>query len=313
MKGEFIRNESRFRNWVSAGEYAERGDARDFLAEPGRYHLYVSYACPWAHRTLIYRVLKGLEDVISVSVVHPLMPPESWVFGEYPGSTPDHVHGFDRLNQLYELAVPGYDGLVSVPVLYDKHRATIVNNESSEIIRMLNDAFDAWGRSDLDFYPRSLRAEIDDINKLVYENVNNGVYRAGFATTQVAYEDAYNRLFDTLDELEARLSRQRYLVGKQLTEADWRLFPTLVRFDAVYYSHFKCKKRRLTGYPNLWGYTRDLFQIPGVASTVSMDHIKRHYFGSHKSLNPSGIVPKGPELNFNMSHFRGHIDNKLCA
>jgi len=313
MKGEFIRNESRFRNWVCAGKDAECGDARDFPAEPGRYHLYVSYACPWAHRTLIYRVLKGLEDVISVSVVHPLMPPESWVFGEHPGSTPDHVHKFDRLNQLYELAVPGYDGMVSVPVLYDKHRSTIVNNESSEIIRMLNDAFDAWGRSDLDFYPRSLRAEIDDINKLVYENVNNGVYRAGFATTQVAYEDAYNRLFDTLDELEARLSRQRYLVCKQLTEADWRLFPTLVRFDAVYYSHFKCNKRRLTDYPNLWGYTRDLFQIPGVASTVNMDHIKRHYFGSHKSLNPSGIVPKGPELDFNMPHCRGQIDKRLCA
>ncbi len=313
MKGEFIRNESRFRNWVSTGEDAERGDARDFPAEPGRYHLYVSYACPWAHRTLIYRVLKGLEDVISVSVVHPLMPPESWVFGEYPGSTPDHVHGFDRLSQLYEQAAPGYDGLVSVPVLYDKHRTTIVNNESSEIIRMLNSEFDAWGRSDLDFYPGSLRTEIDDINKLVYENVNNGVYRAGFATTQEAYEEAYNRLFATLGELEARLSRQRYLVGRQLTEADWRLFPTLVRFDAVYYSHFKCNKRRLTDYPSLWGYTRDLFLIPGVASTVNMDHIKRHYFGSHKSLNPSGIVPKGPELDFNMPHCRGQIDNKLCA
>ncbi|RDH87657.1 MAG: glutathione-dependent reductase [endosymbiont of Escarpia spicata] len=313
MKGEFIRNESLFRNWVSAGEDAERGDVRVFPAEPGRYHLYVSYACPWAHRTLIYRVLKGLEDVISVSVVHPLMPPESWVFCEYPGSTRDHIHGFDRLNQLYELAAPGYDGLVSVPVLYDKHRATIVNNESSEIIRMLDSEFDAWGRSDVDFYPRSLRAEIDDINKLVYESVNNGVYRAGFATTQEAYEEAYNHLFATLDELEARLSRQRYLVGRQLTEADWRLFPTLIRFNAVYYSHFKCNKRRLTDYPNLWGYTRDLYQTPGVASTVNMDHIKRHYFGSHKSLNPSGIVPKGPEPDFNMPHCRGQIENKLCA
>lgn len=202
---------------------------------------------------------------------------------------------------------------MSVPVLYDKHHSAIVNNESSEIIRMLNSAFDAWGRSGLDFYPTPLRAEIDDINKLVYKNVNNGVYRAGFATTQEAYEEAYDRLFATLDELEARLSRQRYLVGRQLTEADWRLFPTLVRFDAVYYSHFKCNKRRLIDYPNLWGYTRDLFQIPGVASTVNMGHIKRHYFGSHKSLNPSGLVPEGPEVDFNMPHFRDQIDNKLCA
>ena len=313
MKGEFIRNESRFRSWVTAREEHEHGVPDGFYAEPGRYHLYVSYACPWAHRTLIYRVLKGLVDVISVSVVHPLMPPESWRFGEYPGSTPNHIHGFDTLAQLYRLAAPGYDSLVSVPVLYDKQRSTIVNNESSEIIRMLNNAFDAWGRSDVNFYPTSLRTEIDDINKLVYENVNNGVYRAGFATTQEAYEEAYDRLFATLDELEARLSRQRYLVGRQLTEADWRLFPTLVRFDAVYYCHFKCNKRRLTDYPNLWGYTRDLFQIPGVASTVNMDHIKRHYFGSHKSLNPAGIVPKGPEIDFNMPHCRDQVENKPGA
>ena len=315
MKGEFIRNESRFRNRVTAtaGAGSERGGQDVFPAEPGRYHLYVSYACPWAHRTLIYRMLKGLEDVISVSVVHPLMPRESWVFGEYPGATPDHVHGLDKLSQLYELVAPGYDGLVSVPVLYDKHRSAIVNNESSEIIRMLNSAFDVWGRSDLDFYPKSLRTEIDAINALVYENVNNGVYRAGFATTQAAYEDAYNRLFSTLDELEARLSRQRYLVGKQLTEADWRLFPTLVRFDAVYYSHFKCNRHRLSDYPNLWDYTRDLYQLPGVARTVNMDHIKRHYFGSHKSLNPSGIVPEGPTLDFDRPHCRDQFENRFCA
>jgi glutathionyl-hydroquinone reductase len=313
MKGEFIRNESRFRNRITVGEDSERDDQGSFPAEPRRYHLYVSYACPWAHRTLIYRMLKGLEDVISVSVVHPLMPPESWVFGEYPGATPDHVHGLDKLSQLYELAVPGYDGLVSVPVLYDKHRSTIVNNESSEIIRILNSTFDAWGRSDLDFYPKPLRAEIDTVNALVYENVNNGVYRTGFATTQMAYEEAYNHLFATLDELEARLSRQRYLVGKQLTEADWRLFPTLVRFDAVYYSHFKCNRCRLSDYPNLWGYTRHLYQIPGVARTVNMEHIKHHYFGSHKSLNPSGIVPKGPNLDFDSPHCRDDLENKLYA
>jgi len=301
MKGEFIRNESGFRDWISAGGDAASGE---FPAEAGRYHLYVSYACPWAHRTLIYRELKGLKDVISVSVVHPLMPPESWVFGEYPGATPDHVHGLSRLEQVYEIAKPGYDGLVTVPALYDKQCSTVVNNESSEIIRMLNDAFDAWGRGDIDFYPKPLRAEIDAVNALVYENVNNGVYRAGFATTQVAYEDAYNRLFETLDELEVRLSRQRYLVGKHPTEADWRLFPTMVRFDAVYYSHFKCNRHRLVDYPNLWAYTRDLFQIPGVASTVNMDHIKRHYFGSHKSLNPSSIVPKGPDLDFQAPHCR---------
>ncbi len=313
MEGEFIRTESRFRGRVTARGGTEHSGHSDFPAAPGRYHLYVSYACPWAHRTLIYRALKGLEEVISVSVVHPVMPPESWVFGEYPGATPDHVHGFDTLGQVYELAEPDYDGLVSVPVLYDKHRSAIVNNESSEIIRMLNSAFDAWGRADLDFYPKPLHAEIEAVNALVYENVNNGVYRAGFATTQTAYEDAHNRLFATLDELDARLSRQRYLVGRHPTEADWRLFPTLVRFDAVYYSHFKCNRCCLADYPNLWGYTRDLFKIPGVARTVNMEHIKRHYFTSHKSLNPSGIVPKGPNLDFDTPHFRDELENKLCA
>ncbi len=257
--------------------------------------------------------MKGLDKVISVSVVHPLMPAESWVFGEYPGATPDHVYGFHKLHQLYEQSEPGFDGLVTVPVMYDKQRRMIVNNESSEIIRMLNHAFDEWGRSDIDFYPEPLRDEIDATNTIIYDNVNNGVYRAGFATSQAAYDEAYDSLFNTLDELEARLSTRRYLVGERITEADWRLFTTLVRFDAVYYSHFKCNRCRLTDYPNLWGYTRDLFQIPGVAETVSMDHIKRHYFGSHKSLNPSGIVPKGPDLDFDTPHFRDGLENKLCA
>ena len=311
--GRFVRQESSFRHWVTVDSRPGPSGKAGFPAEPDRYHLYVSYACPWAHRTLLFRALKGLDKVISVSVVHPLMPAESWLFGEYPGATPDQVHGFRKLHQLYEQSEPGFDGLVTVPVLYDKQRRMIVNNESSEIIRMLNRAFDEWGRSDIDFYPEPLRDEIDAINTIIYDNVNNGVYRAGFATSQSAYDEAYDSLFNTIDELEARLSTRRYLVGEHITEADWRLFTTLVRFDAVYYSHFKCNRCRLTDYPNLWGYTRELFQIPGVAETVSMDHIKRHYFGSHKSLNPSGIVPKGPDLDFDTPHFRDGFENKLCA
>ncbi len=305
--GEFIRWESGFRRWVtpdgSAGPSGEGG----FPAEPGRYHLYVSYACPWAHRTLILRTLKGLESAISVSVVHPLMPPESWVFGEYPGATPDHVQGVDKLLQLYAQSAPDFDGVVTVPVLYDKQRQTIVNNESAEIIRMLNSAFDAWGNADLDLYPAALRSEIDAINALVYENVNNGVYRTGFATTQTAYEAAYDRLFEALDQLEARLATQRYLVGDRLTEADWRLFTTLVRFDPVYHGHFKCNRQRLVDYPNLWAYTRELYQVPGIAETVNMDHIKLHYYASHKQINPTGIVPKGPALDFNAPHGRQRL------
>jgi putative glutathione S-transferase len=303
--GDFIREASTFRHWVTPdGGPGPTGDG-GFPAEPGRYHLYVSYACPWAHRTLIVRALKGLESVVPVSVVHPVMPPESWVFGDYPGSTPDRVHGFQTLHQLYEHAAPGFAGLVTVPVLYDTRRQVIVNNESSEIIRMLNGAFDAWGRRELDLYPEPLRAELDAVNALVYEHVNNGVYRAGFASTQGAYEAAYDRLFETLDDLEQRLGRQRYLVGDRITEADWRLFTTLVRFDAVYYGHFKCNRRRLIDYPSLWAYTRALYQVPGVAETVRMDHIKLHYYGSHRGINPTGIVPKGPELDFGAPHGRG--------
>lgn len=302
--GEFIRWESGFRHWVTADGSPGPSGEGGFPAAPDRYHLYVSYACPWAHRTLILRALKGLEELISVSVVHPLMPPESWVFGEYPGATPDHVHGFDKLLQLYAHSAPDFDGVVTVPVLYDKQRQVIVNNESAEIIRMLNSAFDAWGNADLDLYPAELRAEIDAVNALVYDNVNNGVYRTGFATTQAAYEDAFDKLFATLDQLEARLTTQRYLVGERITEADWRLFTTLVRFDPVYHGHFKCNRQRLVDYPNLWAYTRELYQVPGIAETVNMDHIKRHYYGSHKHINPTGIVPKGPELDFNAPHGR---------
>ena len=304
VKGEFTRSESTFRNWVTKDGSPGSSGVGDFIAEPGRYHLYVSYACPWAHRTLIFRALKGLEDVISVSVVHPLMPEESWVFAEYPGATKDHVNQAHFLYENYRLADPLFNGLVTVPVLWDKKKRTIVNNESSEIIRMLNSAFNDYAKSDIDYYPESLRQDIDSINSLVYHDVNNGVYRCGFATTQDAYNRAFDRLFDALEELEARLSLRRYLVGNQITEADWRLFTTLVRFDAVYYSHFKTNKKRLIDYSNLWSYARELYQVPGVAQTVNMDHIKTHYFGSHRSINPTGIIPKGPEIDFMLPHGR---------
>ena len=304
VKGEFTRSESTFRNWVTKDGSPGSSGVGDFIAEPGRYHLYVSYACPWAHRTLIFRALKGLEDVISVSVVHPLMPEESWVFAEYPGATKDHVNQAHFLYENYRLADPQFNGLVTVPVLWDKKKRTIVNNESSEIIRMLNSAFNDYAKSDIDYYPDSLRQDIDSINSLVYHDVNNGVYRCGFATTQDAYNRAFDRLFDALEELEARLSLRRYLVGNQITEADWRLFTTLVRFDAVYYSHFKTNKKRLIDYSNLWSYARELYQVPGVAQTVNMDHIKTHYFGSHRSINPTGIIPKGPKIDFMLPHGR---------
>ena len=306
-KGEFIRTKSGFRNWVTRDGSAGLSGEAGFAAEPGRYHLYVSHACPWAHRTMIFRALKGLQDAISVSVVHPLMPEESWVFGEYPGATEDHVNKASYMYENYLKADSSFDGLVTVPVLWDKKRQTIVNNESSEIIRMLNSAFDEFTDVDLDFYPQVLREEIDAINQPIYDNVNNGVYRCGFARTQQAYNQAYDRLFNTLDELEDRLSKQRYLVGHQITEADWRLFTTLVRFDAVYYSHFKTNRRRLMDYPHLWAYTCELYQVPGVAETVNMDHIKYHYFASHRSINPTGIVPKGPELDFMQPHGRENI------
>jgi putative glutathione S-transferase len=304
VKGEFIRSESSFRNWVTTDGSAGPSGEDGFAAEPDRYHLYVSYACPWAHRALIFRVLKGLESVITVSVVHPLMPAESWVFGDYPGATEDHINHADYLYENYLKADPDFDGLVTVPVLWDKKRQTIVNNESSEIIRMLNSAFDDYSNSKTDFYPESLSEEIDAINDIVYKNINNGVYQAGFATTQTAYDKAFDRLFNTMDELEELLSKQRYLIGNKMTEADWRLFTTLVRFDAVYYNHFKTNKKRLMDCPNLWAYTRELYQVPGVAETVNMDHIKYHYFASHGSINPTGVVPKGPEIDFMFPHGR---------
>jgi putative glutathione S-transferase len=306
-KGDFVRWESGFRHWVTADGSAGSTGEGGFAAEAGRYHLYVSYACPWAHRTLIVRALKGLESVISVSVVHPLMPEESWVFGDYPGATEDHINHAEYLYENYLKADPNFDGVVTVPMLWDKKRHTIVSNESAEIIRMFNSAFNEFGNAEIDFYPEEMREAIDEVNQPIYDNLNNGVYRCGFAVTQEAYDQAYDRLFDTMDSLEARLSKQRYLIGDSITEADWRLFPTLVRFDAVYYSHFKTNQKRLVDYPNLWAYTRELYQLPGVAQTVNMDHIKYHYFASHRSINPTGIVPKGPVIDFLQVHGREQL------
>lgn len=298
-RGEFVRPQSRFRSWVSAD------GSSGFPAEPGRYHLYVSLACPWAHRTLIVRALKGLEHAISVSIVDPLMGEDGWAFSDAPGCIPDTVNGARYLREIYTKADPHYSGRVTVPVLWDKRTGTIVNNESADIVRMLNSAFDAFAtRAQPDLYPLGLRAEIDRLNAFVYERINDGVYRAGFAASQEAYERAFRSLFGALDEIEARLARSRYLLGERPTEADWRLFPTLVRFDAVYYVHFKCNLRRVADYPNLSNYVRDLYQVPGVAQTVDMDHIKRHYYGSHRHINPTGIVPLGPELDFGAPHDR---------
>jgi putative glutathione S-transferase len=305
--GRFIRQESRFRNWVTLDGRPGPTGGGGFAAEPGRYHLYVSYACPWAHRTLIFRSLKGLEDAITVSVVHWFMGADGWTFDEAPGATGDAVNGKAYLREIYTLAQPNYSGRVTVPVLWDKQRRTVVSNESAEIIRMFNSAFDDLGNSAIDFYPQDLRAEIDEVNALIYKTVNNGVYRAGFASTQAAYEEAFEALFETLDLLEERLSRQRYLTGERLTEADWRLFTTLLRFDPVYVGHFKCNRNRLADFPNLWGFTRELYQLPGVAPTVNLEHIKRHYYASHLTVNPTGIVPKGPAIDFTLPHGRGHL------
>ncbi|MXY40486.1 MAG: glutathione S-transferase family protein [Rhodospirillaceae bacterium] len=300
--GHFRRAVTAFRDFVAAE------GSSPFRAEPGRYHLYVAHACPWAHRTMILRRLRKLESAISVSVVDPHLSDEGWHFSDGPGCIPDGVNGARYLRDIYKKAKDDYTGRVSVPVLWDRKEATIVNNESPEILRMLNTAFNEWGDGEPDFYPPHLRREIDAVNEPIYENVNNGVYRTGFATTQQAYEQAFEALFATLDELEARLDRQRYLVGNRITEADWRLFPTLVRFDAVYVGHFKCNKRRIADYPNLGNYLRDLYQQPGIAETVNMDHIKRHYYGSQLRINPTGIVPRGPALDLMGPHDRGRLN-----
>ena len=305
--GHFVRPATRFRNFVTADGGPGPSGEGGFPAERGRYHLYISLACPWAHRTLIFRALKKLDDVISVSITEPLYGKTGWEFGTTPGTTPDTANGKTTMAEVYLLADPRYTGRVSVPVLWDRTRRTIVNNESAEIIRMLNAAFDAFTDVKTDYYPRPLRAEIDRINDLVYPNVNNGVYRAGFATGQTAYEEAARGVFAALDQLEQVLSGQRYLVRDQITEADWRLFTTLIRFDSVYYSHFKCNLRRITDYPNMWSYLRELYQVPGIAGTVSIDQIKTHYYGSQRQVNPTGIVPIGPLLDFDAPHDRGRF------
>lgn len=306
--GKFVRKAAQFRNWITADGSPGPTGKGGFKAEAGRYHLYVSLACPWAHRTLIFRKLKGLEDMISVDVVSPLMYDKGWVFdAEQPEATTDRLFGSAVAADIYVKADPKYSGRVTVPILWDKQTNTIVSNESSEIIRMFNEAFDGIGAKPGDYYPQALREEIDAINERVYHAVNNGVYKSGFATTQEAYEEAVTELFKALDELEERLSTNRYLVGDQITEADWRLFTTLVRFDPVYVGHFKCNIRRIADYPNLLGFLRELYQAPGVAETVSMDHIKRHYYMSHETINPTRVVPVGPELDLMAPHGRDRL------
>jgi len=304
--GHFVRPQTRFRNFVTPDGRAGPSGEGGFSAEAGRYHLYVSLACPWAHRTVIMRRLKELDSVISMSTVAPYMGPQGWTF-EAEDSTGDPVNGARHLSEIYLKADARYTGRVSVPVLWDKSQQTIVNNESSEIIRMLNAAFEEFTSNHTDYYPFALRPEIDRINTMVFENINNGVYRSGFARSQSAYEEAFRSVFTALDDIEHRLGEQRYLIGDKLTEADWRLFTTLVRFDAVYYGHFKCNLRRIIDYPNLSNYVRDLYQVPGVAETVSIEQIKRHYYGSHKHINPTGIVPVGPVLDFTGAHDRGRF------
>ena len=304
--GRFVRGTSGFRNWVTPDGAAGPSGEGGFAAESGRYHLYVSHACPWAHRTLIFRVLKGLEPHIDVSVVHPDMLDDGWTFAtDWPGATGDRLFDAPFMRDLYLRAEPGMTGSVTVPVLWDKARGTIVSNESSEIIRMFNTAFDGLTGNSQDFYPEALRPEIDRVNQRIYDSVNNGVYKAGFATSQAAYDEAVGALFDSLDWLEGLLGERHYLAGDSVTEADWRLFTTLVRFDSVYHLHFKCNRRRIIDYPALWAYLRELYQWPGVAATVHLDHIVRHYHFSHDTINPHRIIPINPVLDFMEPHGRG--------
>jgi len=306
-KGHFVRKASQFRNWITADGAPGPSGVGGFRAEAGRYHLYVSYACPWAHRTLIFRALKKLEAMISVSIVNWYMGANGWTFDPVSGVVPDDINNAEFLHQVYTASDPNYSGRVTVPVLWDKKSNKIVSNESSEIIRMFNEAFDSLGAAPGDYYPLALRDEINSLNDRIYETVNNGVYKAGFATTQEAYDEAVSKVFETLNWLEKRLETQRYLTGNADTEADWRLFTTLVRFDPVYVGHFKCNLKRLADYPNLSGYVRDLYQHPGVAATVHLDHIKKHYFVSHTTINPTGIVPTGPTISYNAPHYRDKL------
>lgn len=310
--GRFERSKSQFRNWITVDGRAGPSGKDGFKAESGRYHLYVSFACPWAHRTLVMRAWKGLESHIGVSVVHPLMLENGWELRtDFDGATGDPLYGFDKLYQLYLKADPHYTGRVTVPTLWDKQRETIVNNESAEIIRMLNSAFDDIGARPGDYCPEDLRENIDAINETIYERVNNGVYKAGFCTSQPAYDEAATALFETLEDLERRLGESRYLLGNALTEADLRLWTTLVRFDAVYVTHFKCDRKRIVDYPNLNGLLRDIYQMPGVAETVHMDHIRNHYFRSHPTINPHGIVSIGSVLDFSALHDRERLGERV--
>ncbi|PKH22546.1 glutathione-dependent reductase [Enterobacterales bacterium CwR94] len=303
--GRFKRTTAQWRNWVTQDGEAGPSGNPGFKAEKDRYHLYVSLACPWAHRTLLMRQLKGLQDHISVSVVHPLMLENGWTFDdEFPAATGDSLYQNEFLYQLYLHADPQYSGRVTVPVLWDKQQHTLVSNESADIMRMLNSAFDAVGAKAGDYYPQALRANIDEVNSWVYETVNNGVYKAGFATSQAAYDEAVDALFVSLDRLDTLLGQHRWLTGNQLTEADLRLWTTLVRFDPVYVTHFKCDRRRISDYLNLSGFLRDIYQIPGIAETVNLAHIRHHYFCSHQQINPHGIISVGPHLNWDEPHGR---------
>lgn len=304
-EGRFKRKESVFRNWVTADGSSGPSGKSGFKAEPDRYHLYVSYACPWAHRALIYRSLKGLEDIIPVSVTHWYMAENGWTFDSAPGVIPDPVNGADFVYNIYQAADPEYTGRCTVPILWDKKQKTMVSNESADIIRMFNSAFDGVGAAVGDYYPADHQDDINQLNEKIYHTLNNGVYKCGFATSQKAYDEAIEPLFDTMDWLEQRLSNQRYLIGNNITEADLRLFPTLYRFDAVYIGHFKCSVKRLMDYPNLWAYARDLFQFKTISGTVNMDHARKHYYESHDTINPSRIVPRfSPLIDFSLPHDR---------
>jgi putative glutathione S-transferase len=312
-EGHFERRDSAFRNWITPDGRPGPTGQDGFRAVAGRYHLYVSLACPWAHRTLITRALKGLQDIIPVSVTNWLMAEQGWTFASGEGVVPDPLYNSRYVYELYARADDQYSGRASVPILWDQHTQTIVNNESADIIRMLGSAFDQAGAKPGDYYPQPLRGEIDTINQRVYDTLNNGVYKSGFATTQAAYEAAVVPLFDTLDWLEDRLSQSRFLCGEMLTEADIRLFTTLVRFDAVYHGHFKCNIRRIVDYKNLWAYTRDIYQLPGIAGTVDFGHIKRHYYMSHRRINPTAVVPVGPVLDWDAPADRGRGVDKLIV
>ncbi|PWK53862.1 glutathione S-transferase family protein [Pleionea mediterranea] len=302
--GKFEREESGFRSWVTSDGSAGPSGDEGFKAEANRYHLYVSLACPWAHRTLIFRKLKGLEDLIDVSVVNPYMLEQGWSFKAFDGVVKDPIFNAEHMHQIYTAAKSDYTGRVTVPVLWDKKSNTIVSNESSEIIRMFNSAFDQVGAAEGDFYPEPLREKIDDINDFVYHNINNGVYKAGFATKQEVYEKAVSDLFNALEKIEGILAKNRYLTGDKITEADWRLFTTLVRFDAVYVGHFKCNIKRVFDYKHIWGYLKELYQMSGIKDTVNMTHIKTHYYASHDTINPTGIIPSGPAIPFEEPHGR---------